>query len=71
MISASSGLPAAITRDDAVYRFAPIHEADDFIRLGWMSTPALAGIHHGHWSVLMMWVCGCGRPMRVPRRGPS
>lgn len=42
-----------------IFRFVPHRLADDYCRLGWQPTPALAGTTHGEWSVLMQWLCGC------------
>ena len=41
------------------FRMVPHHLAEDYCRLGWMPTPALAGTIHGEWSVLMIWLCDC------------
>ena len=71
-MTARSNLPVhPFTRTDAIYRMVPHHEADDSCRLGWEPTQALNGTTHGQWSVLMMWICGCGRAMRVPVRSNS
>lgn len=39
--------------------YAPIALALDYCRLGWMPSDGLAEVHHGEWSVLMVWPCAC------------
>jgi hypothetical protein len=34
-------------------------ETPDYLVLGWLASPALAGTHHGADSVLMVWLCAC------------
>ena len=51
-----------------VFRYAPHHAADDFLRLGWVPSDALAGTIHGEWSVLMFWLCACPAPMPLEAR---
>jgi hypothetical protein len=43
-------------------KFVPYHEVLDHLRLGWCPSPALAGTHHGEYSVLMLWQCDCDPP---------
>jgi hypothetical protein len=40
-------------------RFVRLRNANDYLALGWMSTPDLFGSYHGTWSVLMKWICDC------------
>jgi hypothetical protein len=46
-------------------KFVPHHEVLDHMRLGWCPSPALAGTHHGEYSVLMLWQCDCDPRMPV------
>ena len=42
------------------FRYVTFHNADDYLRLGWVPrSPGLRGTHHGHWSILMEWICAC------------
>jgi len=41
------------------YRFIRHHAVLDHARLGWMVVDTLEGTPHGHWSVLMAWICEC------------
>ncbi len=41
------------------HRFVRTDRALDWLRLGWMPLPSLAGTHHGAWSVHCVWICGC------------
>ena len=42
-----------------IFRYAPIELAEDYCRLGWVSSPALEGTYHGEFAVLMEWMCVC------------
>jgi hypothetical protein len=50
-----------------VLKYVRHHDACDYLALGWLASPALAGTHHGADSVLMVWLCAC--PAAVPRQG--
>ena len=52
-----------------IFRYAPIGLAEDYCRLGWVSSPALEGIYHGEFAVLMEWMCGCPALEPVPVEG--
>ena len=41
------------------FRYVTFHNADDYLRLGWVPRFGLRGTHHGHWSILMEWICAC------------
>ena len=49
-----------------IFRYVLIELAEDYCRLGWVPSPALEGTHHGDYSVLMEWMCGC--PVIEPSR---
>jgi hypothetical protein len=52
------------------YRYCRIPDMEDWLRLGWLPTSALDGTHHGDWSVLCVWICGCAPPsLRVKLAG--
>ena len=42
-----------------LHRYVRIHQAEDYLRLGWLPLPTLAGTPHSTWSVHMAWLCGC------------
>jgi hypothetical protein len=37
-----------------VLKYVLHHDAGDYLTLGWLASPALAGTHHGADSVLML-----------------
>lgn len=41
------------------HRWVRFHEIPDYLLLGWIPRPSLAGTHHGEYSVHMEWICGC------------
>ena len=43
----------------SIHRFVRFHQAEDYLRLGWLPLPSLRGTHHGDWSVHMAWLCDC------------
>lgn len=47
------------------FRYVRIPEAMDWLSVGWLPHVALAGTHHGEWSILCEWLCEC-RPV-MPR----
>ena len=47
-----------------IFRYAPTELALDYCLLGWVPSRALMGTHHGEYSVLVEWKCGC--PAREP-----
>jgi hypothetical protein len=49
------------------HRYAPIHQAEDYLRLGWAPRPSLRGTHHEEWAVHMVWMCDCP-PIEPHRR---
>lgn len=50
--------------------YARLWTVEDHLRLGWVSTNALEGTHHGYWSVAMEWICPTCKPLR-PGHSPS
>lgn len=48
---------------EGTYRYARLHQVDDYLRLGWMLGYGL-GPTHGHWSIAVYWPCECKE--RVP-----
>lgn len=49
--------------------YARLDEVDDFLKCGWIPTPALNGTGHGYWSVVVEWKpCSCGKEMPWPRK---
>jgi Bacterial dnaA protein helix-turn-helix len=40
-----------------IFRYVVHARVDDYLKLGWLATPALEGTYHGYWSVLMRWIC--------------
>jgi hypothetical protein len=52
-----------------LFRYVPIRPLDDcfgvedYLKLGWLPTPALEGTYHGQFSVLMKWICPTCRPL--------
>lgn len=44
------------------FRYVVHERVPDFLRCGWLATPALEGTHHGFYSVLMVWLCSCRTP---------
>jgi hypothetical protein len=51
-----------MTRPATTFRYIRLPLADAAVRLGWLPHPGLIGTHHGHWSVLMEWLCECKAP---------
>jgi hypothetical protein len=51
-----------MTFNARLHRYIRIPEAMDWLRLGWMPLPSLAGTSHGRWSVHCVWICGCSAP---------
>jgi hypothetical protein len=47
-----------------IFRYVRLHDVERWMRCGWLPLDGLDGTHHGHWSVLMAWLCDC--PMREP-----
>ena len=39
------------------------HQADAYLRLGWLPTDVLAGTIHEQYSVMMAWLCECKAPL--------
>ena len=48
------------------HRWVRIPYVEDYLRLGWVVLPTLAGTGHGLWAVHMVWGCQCGCVMREP-----
>lgn len=47
-----------------LFRYVPHHEVDASLRLGWVPTAVLGGLHHGEWSAMMAWgFCACAMPL--------
>ncbi len=44
------------------FRYVTHALVPDHLRCGWLATPALEGTHHGFYSVLCVWLCGCRIP---------
>lgn len=42
-----------------LFRYIPLSLVDRAMALGWAPTQALAGTHHGGYSVLCEWLCSC------------
>lgn len=45
------------------FRYVTHPQVPDYLRCGWLATPALEGTHHGHYSVLCVWLCSCRTPL--------
>ena len=45
-----------------IVEYVPIADAMEFVLVGWVPTPALAGTHHGVYAILMEWRCDCPAP---------
>jgi hypothetical protein len=42
-----------------IYRFVPHHLVLDYARLGWNIADTLEQVCHGHYGILMQWLCRC------------
>jgi hypothetical protein len=49
-----------------VAKFVPHHPVLEYLRIGWCPTLAHADMHHGEFSVLLIWMCGCEPVERTP-----
>lgn len=41
------------------FHYAPLHNINDWLSLGWLPHAAFASSHHGNYSVLVEWLCDC------------
>lgn len=48
-----------------IIRYVRHSEVESYLLLGWCPHPGLDGTHHGDWSTLCVWMCGC--EPRVPK----
>lgn len=67
-LSGVSGGRRGGRRRRTVHRWAPLALADDYVRLGWLPLPTLAGTPHGLYRVHVAWLCSCQPPEPPPRR---
>lgn len=44
------------------FRYVLHDRVPDYLRCGWLATPALEGTHHGYYSTLCVWLCTCAVP---------
>lgn len=42
-----------------IFRWAPRHQIEDFLRCGWIIAPVNAPMHHHEYSFLCKWLCDC------------
>jgi hypothetical protein len=52
---------------DRVFMKVFHHQIEDYLLLGWIMRPAFTGCHHGHYVVLMEWVCDCPPPFPLKK----
>lgn len=45
------------------FHFVRIGDLADWLMCGWLPTEALVETHHGQYSVLCEWPCGCRLPL--------
>lgn len=50
---------------DRWFHYVRLGDLADWLKCGWMPTPALVDTHHGFYAVLCEWPCAC--PMARPR----
>ena len=58
--SAAAPSPHSIAVLGELHRFVPVDRVIEFVRLGWLPLPTLAGTHHGEFKVHVVWLCCCG-----------
>jgi hypothetical protein len=58
--------------DEIVLKYAPHAYIEDYLKLGWLPSGidgGLFGTPHGRYSIIVEFLCCCGRPEKMPHAG--